>query len=133
MANIKENNQGIAAIITVIIVGAVALIFTRGIGLMGLDELDAMSACLAGEQARAAAESCLDEGLRRLELDNDFSADEENIALPQGSCRLSVSGTGSSRIIAADASYEASYRRYEAIVELLSDRLEISNIEEIVN
>jgi len=126
-------NQGMAALISVLIVGAVALVMVKSLALMGIDELDSMSAYSGGEQARATAESCLEEGLHRLQLDNGYTANAENIAIGPGSCELTVSGTGSNRELSVAAEFDGFYRYYEAAAERLSDRLELNNYNEIIN
>ena len=133
MTNLFKTKQGVAAILAVVIVGAVALIITKSLALMGIDELGSIGAYSSGEKARAVAESCLEEGLRRVQLDDSYLAADESLNITGGSCTLTITENGSERDLAVAAIYENSYRYYETKVELMDDHLELLNYREIVS
>ena len=65
----NEHKCGFIALLTVIIIGAAALILAYGAAMLGLGALEAGYVEQRGQGAFAAADGCMEEALRHLRLD----------------------------------------------------------------
>ncbi len=91
------NQQGAAAILTVVIVGAATLLMAYSASLLGLGELEMGYLAQKGEEAFYVADGCVQEAMHRLRKDSGYSGSSLNLG--NGSCIISVAGSGSERAI----------------------------------
>lgn len=96
---IRDNNKGAAAILTVVIVGAATLLMAYSASILGLGELEMGYLSQKGEETFFLTDGCIEEAMHRLRKDNDYSGSTLNLG--NGSCIISVSGSGLSRTITA--------------------------------
>ena len=98
---INKNKKGIAALLTVVIVGAITFLMTYSSVLIGLGELDMASASAGGAKALGVANGCMEETLRRIRIDNLYGVPGPlNFLTPDGSCTIQVAlFGGDARII----------------------------------
>jgi hypothetical protein len=99
--NLTKDNNGLAAILVVIIIGAATLLMARGAAFLGLGELDMGQTSAKGNETYYLAEACLEEALLRLKIDNDFVVTDYVLPIGDKSCRLTVSGPNSEKTITA--------------------------------
>ena len=102
-----SDNRGIVALLTIVIVGAAALIMALSSSILGLGELDQGYVESRGEEAFSIADGCTDEALRRIILDTNYSGG--NVTTENGSCIISVVPSGSNREITVTASTTDNY------------------------
>ncbi len=82
----RRQRPGAALLITVLIVGSVALLITMGIALRGIAELDAAVRTAQSQRAMAMAESCLQHTLLGLWEDKSFARSGASFAFDDGTC-----------------------------------------------
>lgn len=99
----RKAPRGIAALLTIVIVGATALILALGASLLGLGELDLGYTAQRGGRALAVADGCLEEALRRFRLDSTYGLSG---AITAASCTIEVVdlGSGQRRVMATGRS-----------------------------
>lgn len=115
--NLYTNRRGIATLIVVVIVSAVALMIAMTATLKGIDETQTGAHQNKSLETFSATDGCLDEGL--LELSNNSSYTGETLTLGDISCTIVVTGIGISRTINVVATYGTDYdREIEATVTL---------------
>ena len=92
-----NNQSGFIAFISLIIISAVALAIAASISLLGIDEAKSSLSFKKGQEALKLAEGCLEESLLRLRDNSAYTGGSLNLG--DGSCTISVSGSGSDRTI----------------------------------
>ena len=99
---IKNDRRGVAALLTIIVVGAAALLMAYSASILGLGDLDMGYTAQKGKQAGSWADACTEEALHRFRLDANYSG--ETLSLGEKSCIISVISNGNDRVIAVVAS-----------------------------
>lgn len=120
----KFNNQGAAALLTVIIVSAAVLIMAYSASVLGLGELDMGYTSQRSAETSAVADGCLEEALRSLKINSNYTGSP--LSLGHGSCIISVTGAGSSRIIAVTSTVSSQggavyYKKIQAEITLVGN------------
>lgn len=101
-----------------------------GASFLSMGELDMSIASVKGRKALSYAESCIDEGLRRIMIDPDFYADSQPIVIGDGQCLLTVSGSGNSRTIIGAGSADVYQKKIEADLSFSGQEININNWQE---
>ncbi len=99
---ISKDKRGIAALIVVAIIGAVALIMSFSASWFGVVDLDTSYLAKKGQEVSSLADGCMDNALQRLKFDVNYSG--ETLSVGGGSCIISVTVNGSGRTIDVNAS-----------------------------
>ncbi len=90
-----SGSRGVAALLTIIIVAAATLIMAYTASLLGLGELDLGYTSQKGGEAFSVADGCLEETLRRIRLDVNYSANATaTLNVSNGSCIINVEKSG---------------------------------------
>jgi hypothetical protein len=97
----KRDERGIAALIVVVIIGAVALLMSLNASWFGIVDLDTGYISKKGEETATLADGCMDNALQRLRFDGSYSGETLNIL--SGSCIISVVSNGADRTITITA------------------------------
>lgn len=96
------NNRGVAALLTVIIISAAALLMAFSASILGIGDADMGYTAQKANQAQALATGCVEESLRRLQIDSGWAG--ATLSLTDGSCIISVVPSGNNRAITVSAS-----------------------------
>lgn len=89
--------QGLIAFTSLLIISAVALSISVSIVLLGIGEADNSLGFKKGQETLKIAEACIEETLLRLRDNAMYSGGSLNVG--DGSCTMSISGSGSVRTI----------------------------------
>ncbi len=87
---LRHNRPGATLLITVMIVGAVALAISMSIALAGIGDLDMALRTTESQRTLALTEGCLHQSLLNLWGDKSFASNEETFALGKGTCTAKV-------------------------------------------
>ncbi len=93
MKNIHHQPEsGVAAIITVVVLGAFALLAASAASILGLGELELGYTFQRGEEAFASTDGCVEETLRRIRLNQLYGvgAGTINLTVVNGTCAITV-------------------------------------------
>ena len=104
----KNDNRGVAALLTVVVVGAAALLMAYSASILGLGDLDMGYTAQQGKQAGSWADGCAEESLNRFRLDANYGG--ETLNLDEKSCIISVVSNGNDRVVTVVAS-EGEYNK----------------------
>jgi len=91
------DNRGVAALLTVLIVSAAALLMAFSASVLGLGDADMSYTEQKGNQSLSLANGCVEESLRQLQLNSNWNGTTLNLS--DGSCIINVSSSGSARTI----------------------------------
>ena len=99
MLKIKNSKKGAAALISVLIISAAALIIAFSSSMLGLGELDLGYTSQKSNEALSLADGCMEEILRRIKLDTNYGvgAGEISLTLGNGSCKISIIDLGNNQ------------------------------------
>lgn len=100
---------------------------------LSMGELDMSTSMVKGEKALTAAESCIEEGLRRIRLDVDYFATSKLINIRDVQCLLSISGSGTNRIVVGESEVNNYRKSVEVDITLNGREITINNWEEKSN
>mgnify|MGYP007123701188 CR=1 FL=1 len=103
----NNKQKGVAALLTIIIVGASALIMAFSASILGLGELDMGYISQQGAETLAIADGCMEESLERLR--NDASYAGGSLSLGDGSCIITVSTSGNNSTTTVTANIDSKY------------------------
>lgn len=98
---LKKEKKGATALLTVLIVGAAALVMAVSASYLGLGELDLGFTSQKGAETFAIADGCMEEAYRHLRIDTNYTGD--TLSLGAGSCIISITTSGSDRNITVTA------------------------------
>ena len=119
------NNQGgMAALLTIIIIAAATLIMAFNASLLGMGELDLGYSSQKGGEAVSVVSSCAEEAMRRLRSDSSYSGGTLNVG--DGSCIINVESSGGDRTIYATSTV-GSYHKKITVEATLSDSNTVIN------
>lgn len=113
----KKLQSGSIALITLLIVMTVTLSIGLSIYMAALSNLTQDFGDQQSQQAFALAESCLEE--LALQLKNNPNYTATTITLPTGSCTVTISSIGATRIMTIEAARNHYYRTLEVSVDIL--------------
>ncbi len=123
------NQEGVAALLIIVIISVATLIMAYNASLLGLGELEAGYSFQKGGQALAIAEACGEETLRRFKLDTNHTGGTLN--LNGGSCIINITSNSNNRIIDILSEIENYYKKIEIDIDLNGNSIIINNWREI--
>ncbi len=91
--NLRNNKGGYITLISVLIIGAIAIAITTSMLLLGLGSSRTSFALEQGYQAKALANLCSEEALQQIRSSTSFSG-TNNLSAGQGTCTYTVTNTG---------------------------------------
>lgn len=127
MKSIKNNKQGIAAIITVIVIGAVVLMMGKNLAFIGLSHFEAAGAYSQGNIAKEIAVSCAEEVIRRFQIDGNYSASNKNISIGLGQCTYITVTNDQDRTIQINIKYNNYYHQGTVVINVDNGIISIVN------
>lgn len=126
---INNDNRGATAILTVVIIGAAALIMAVAASYLGLGELDMGYVSQKGGETFAVADGCAEEALRHLRINTSYTGD--TLSLGGGSCIISISTAGADRTITVTSTIGDFNKSLEINLTLSGDVITINSWSEI--
>jgi hypothetical protein len=126
---IGQGRRGAAALLLVLGVSAALLVMAKSLADIGYLDLDTITSENCGDIALYSAETCVEEALRRIQLDSGFTAQNQNVAIAGISCDYS---SDAGKIIATgiyndcERSIRADYEDTGTAVRLASWNIEPS-------
>lgn len=128
MKDINPRQNGIAAILTVIVVGMATLVMVITSALLGIDRLDTGVLAGDGRAALALADSCLEDVLRRLKLDPAVLPADYSLSLDNGSCIIEIIN---SQTVVSTGSAGNAVKRLQAGFSIDGDKVILNDWQEI--
>jgi hypothetical protein len=114
-----KNNQGYIALISVLIISAIAVAITISLIFLGLGASRSSLAIQQSAQAKVMANACVNQALLEI-AENDFIG-TDNLISTQGSCSYLVTDLGgTNRDVRAEAIVGAATRRVQVLVDQTS-------------
>ena len=128
-----RNQKGIAIFLTVIIIGAAALIIALGLGLSGIDDLENSFIFAKSGEVFSVADGCTEETLRRIRLDTNYGIGEGSINLSGSgwSCIITVDSSGSNRTVVAVGTIGNYNKKIQVDLSLNGNVITLNNRTEI--
>lgn len=128
----KVNNSGFAAMLTIVIIGAAALIFALNATLLGLGELDLGYTSQKSGEAFALSDGCMEETLERLRLDDTYGVGTTTVlSFANGSCTINVASSGSNTIVFVVGTVDNHYRKIRATTTISSGVVTLDSWNEV--
>ena len=131
--NNLSTQTGMAALLTVVIIGAVALVIVRSPALLGLGEIGAVYTASQGKAALGLAHACANEVLRQWRQDENYSAIDRVLNIGDGECLVNTSAQGNERQATIRAALEDYYQTIEINVILESNAVVLNSWQRLNN
>jgi four helix bundle protein len=123
--------KGFILLLSVLIVGAVALGIALSAVLLSTDSHRTSLAILQSNQARSLADACAEQALEAIRVDDGFTG-TGNLTLGQGSCSYTVTDLGGeNRNVESTGTVANVTRRVELNIDQISTMINISTWEEV--
>ena len=127
----KYRQSGYVALLSVLVVGAVATAIGVTLLVLGADSQRETLVTQQSVQARGLADACVEEALQQLHDATDFTG-PGNLTLDTGSCTYTVTSTGSStRTITTTATVGNVVRKVAVYVTMSSSSISITSWQEV--
>jgi len=126
---LSNSRNGVAALLTVVIVGAAALIMAFSASLLGVGELELGYTATQGGKTLSIAEACVEEALQQLRLDENYNGG--SLSLGDGSCIMDVAGSGSDRTVHVSSTVDIYHKKIDVDLTLLGSSIVINSWEEV--
>ena len=122
----KNNNQkGMVALLTIIIVSASTLIMAISSSLLGMGELDLGYTTGRAGETLVLADGCLEEALWKIKKNVSYSG--ESLVLSNGSCIINVASNGNDRTITVIGTVENYNKKIEVNLTLSGNQITINS------
>jgi len=126
-----KNQGGYVALISVLIIGAVATAIALGLLVNGTDSQRSALVSQQSAQARTLANACADEALQVMHDTTSYTG-TNNMSLGSGTCSYTVTSTGAStRIVDTVGTVNNVVRRVKIYVTITSSNLSITSWQEV--
>jgi hypothetical protein len=108
-----QYRQGYIALITVLIISAVALVIAASVSLLGIGIGQSALSGSKGENALELAEGCAEDALLKSQLSGSYAGG--NITRPEGTCVITITTSGSNWTMTA-TSTQTDYNRTVQVI-----------------
>lgn len=125
MKNMR-NQKGMAAMFTVLVIGAAALIMARSAAFLSMGSLNTSFISDKKSEAEYLTEGCIEESLRRLQIDHDYVITDLALVYDEGSCLMTVGGSGVERVITVVGTIGDYYKKITTNVTMNDDEIIIN-------
>ena len=127
-----RNQNGYVALLSVLIVGAIATTVGVTLLLTGTDSQRETLVTQQSAQARSLVDACAEEALQQLH-DNTAFTGTNGLTLSQGTCSYTVTSTGAStRTITANSTVGNVVRKVAVYVTISSSSISITSWQEVI-
>jgi hypothetical protein len=131
--SINKINSGYIALLSVIIVGAIAVTIAVTFTLLGVGLSATSFAQEQASQARGLANACLEEGLQQIRTLTTYTG-SGNLSIGQGSCTYTVTNLGgSNRLVIASSTVGTIIRKVQTNVTAISPDIITSSWVEVAD
>lgn len=131
---LKKQVRGVAMLLVVVVISSATLIMSLGSALLGIGEADSGYTYTKGGEAFSIADGCMEEALERMRVNNAYAGG--SVPATNGSCTISISGSGVNRTITSFGSTIDSYnKKIQATITLIpaSRSLVVNTWQEVTN
>jgi hypothetical protein len=122
------NQKGVAALLTIVIIAAATLIMAFNSSLLGLGDLELGYTLQKGGEATSIADACIEETMRRLRLESDYSGGTLNIG--ENSCIINVESSGNNRTITTTSTVDIYHKKIKVTATLSDSNTTINTWQE---
>jgi hypothetical protein len=129
--NAIKSQSGLAALLAVVIVGASVLIIAKNASFMGIGEIDMAYLSAKGEEALTITEGCVEETLRRFQINPDYTADNFSLLIGEGECTIRTTANGNQRAITVLGRRENYFKKIQVNVILDNEQIVIDDWQEL--
>lgn len=119
-----KNQNGLAAILTIVIIGAISIIAIKFVSWQAITDLDISYLGQKEKELNTIADGCLEEALWQLSIDWNFAAPSQAVSVGSGSCVYSIEPDGQNRAVNLTAQID-DYFKSMAIEVGNSQKIEI--------
>lgn len=133
-SKIKQKKAGFVTLISVIIIGFVALSIAVGVLLIGIGADQATTSLERGALARSYAEACAETALYELKLNNTYAAGAV-INFTYGSCTVTaITGTGdTNRVVQVTGSVSPVVKKIQVNIAQINPTMTLTSWQEVAD
>ena len=124
-----KNQQGYIALLTTLIVLAVALVTVGSVSLLSIGEAESGLALSKGENSLQFVEGCMEDAIFKIKVNQNYAGG--NISRPEGNCVITVSEVGNSYTLTATTDSSVQYKRIVKVVLTRGNAITINSWQEI--
>lgn len=127
------NKTGYITLISVLIVGVIGVAIATSLILLGLGMSRTSFALEQSNQAKALANTCIEEALQQIRDSTPFTG-TDNLTLGQGTCAYTVTNNGGqNRTITSSGTVGTIIRKVEVIIDTINPQINITSWQEVAN
>lgn len=122
-----SNQKGMAALLTVVIIGVATVIMSVSASLLSIGELDMGYTSSKAGEVFYLTDACMEETLRRIQLDSGYSANNNTLLMGAGSCIINIVAVGSNRVVTSEGVLGEYRQKIQVNLMILNKKITINN------
>lgn len=122
-----KSQKGMAAIFTVLVIGAASLIMARSVAFLSMNSLDTAFISDKGREVEYLAEGCVEESMRRIQLNHDYLESGADLMIDGGVCHIVVSGDSGNKVLAVTGTVGDYNKKIITRVVINNDEINLSD------
>jgi hypothetical protein len=126
-----KNQDGLAVLLVVVVIGAVSLILTRSASQVGLSGLETAWAGAKAGEVFTIGEACLEETLRRWQIDSNYTAANVVLTIGNGQCLITATAADNKRIVIVQAQSGDYYKKFKVEATINNNQIILNSWQEI--
>lgn len=123
------NQKGYIALMTTLIVLAVALVVVGSVSLLSIGEAESGLALSKGEGSLFFVEGCMEDAILKIKINSSYLGG--TITHPEGSCAIIVSQSGNSYTVTATTDNTTQYKRVIRVILTRTSSITVNSWQEI--
>jgi hypothetical protein len=131
LKNIVKSQSGLAALLIIVIIGAMALIMVKSASLLGIGEVNMAYTFEKGGETLIMTEGCAEETLRRFQLNSDYTASDFSLPIGNGQCTINTTADGDQRTITVLGNVADYYKKIQATATFNNGQITIDSWQEL--
>lgn len=124
-----KNQQGYIALLTTLIVLAVALVTVGSVSLLSIGEAESGLALSKGESSLQFVEGCMEDAILKVKTNANYSGG--TITHPEGKCVITVTKNGSTYTLTSTTDNTVQYKRVVQVTLTRTNSISINSWKEI--
>lgn len=129
--NFYKNESGFATLIIVVIFTIIFLLSVKGLAFLGASNVDISAITNKGNDLLAFTEGCVEDALRRIQIDPSYTTSSSTLSIIGESCIISIENSSGQKIITATGNFADYYKKVKVIASVSGGNITIDSWEEL--
>ncbi|OGF27227.1 hypothetical protein A2331_03595 [Candidatus Falkowbacteria bacterium RIFOXYB2_FULL_34_18] len=131
MVCVYKQQSGVAMLLIVVIISVVLLLTIKTVSFLGISNVEMAGIFDKGDNVLVFSEGCVEEALRRIQIDNSYTVSNFPLSIGSESCIISVEDNIGQKIITIVGNTDNYYKKIRVIISIVGEEIAIQSWEEL--